>query len=172
MADALQNKACTTTADDRIRNRILLEPPARSGRRTARRARTTFAWSLQLFWSERQLAKSNHPRADNGTRVAENTSQTQQPHTSHMGAIREHATSQPASRAPHSSPNLGHVVANHISGRAGWWKSPCPDLVGASAEQSAGATRHPVVNGFTNFVESCRTPHAARGTRYAAWGVR
>ena len=29
-----------------------------------------------------------------------------------------------------------------ISGGAGWWKSPCPDLVRASGEQSPGATRH------------------------------
>ncbi|MBN2528508.1 MAG: hypothetical protein JXR76_19120, partial [Deltaproteobacteria bacterium] len=28
------------------------------------------------------------------------------------------------------------------SGGAGWWKSPCPDLVRASVGQPAGATRH------------------------------
>ena len=30
---------------------------------------------------------------------------------------------------------------SHISGRAGWWKPPSPVLVGASGEQSPGATR-------------------------------
>ena len=39
-----------------------------------------------------------------------------------------------------SSP-LGHVAASPISGRAGWWQSPCPDLVGALAGQPAEATR-------------------------------
>jgi len=32
------------------------------------------------------------------------------------------------------SAGLGSTAANHKHGRAGWWKSPCPDLARAPRE--------------------------------------
>ena len=51
---------------------------------------------------------------------------------------------------------MGGVATRHISGGAGWWKSPCPDLVRASGEQSPGATRPP------SWTDLAETPSTAR----------
>lgn len=40
--------------------------------------------------------------------------------------------------------DLGVATMSLISGRAGWWKSPCPDLARAPGERSPGATLLPV----------------------------
>ncbi len=50
----------------------------------------------------------------------------------------------PFANSRDSSANLGAVTTSHISGGAGWWKSPSPDLGRASAGKPAGATRQEV----------------------------
>jgi hypothetical protein len=35
------------------------------------------------------------------------------------------------SRSSDHGPDLGFVITSRINGRAGWWKSPCPDLARA-----------------------------------------
>src|SRR6266849_9702895 len=42
---------------------------------------------------------------------------------------------------PHHYANLGCVTARRANGRAGWWKSPCPDPERASVGKLAEATR-------------------------------
>jgi hypothetical protein len=43
------------------------------------------------------------------------------------------------------------ATARHISGGAGWWKSPCPDLARAWAGKLAQATQHaPISVGATD----------------------
>jgi hypothetical protein len=39
------------------------------------------------------------------------------------------------------------ATVRHISGGAGWWKSPCPDLARAWAGKLAQATQHAPVSG-------------------------
>ena len=64
-------------------------------------------------------------------------------HASHVGAVQSIAGTLPASPAAGCRADMGGVATRHISGRAGWWKSPCPVLERASGEQSPGATRPP-----------------------------
>jgi hypothetical protein len=55
----------------------------------------------------------------------------------HLGEVWR-AIAAPASPAPpYHGPNLGDVATRHLSGRAGWWKSPCPDLARAPGPVSA-----------------------------------
>ena len=61
-------------------------------------------------------------------------SPSKQPHASHLAEVRCVVGTIPSARASDSRTNLGHLATSHISGRAGWWKSPCPVLVRASEE--------------------------------------
>ena len=68
---------------------------------------------------------------------------SQPAHASHVGAVQPIVGTLPASPAAGCRADMGGVATRHISGGAGWWKSPCPVLVRASGEQSPGATRPP-----------------------------
>ena len=68
---------------------------------------------------------------------------SQPAHASHVGAVQPIVGTLPASPPAGCRADMGGVATRHISGGAGWWKSPCPDLVRASGEQSPGATRPP-----------------------------
>src|SRR5262249_55469873 len=56
---------------------------------------------------------------------------------SHLGAVRRAAQALSPPASPHHGPNLGDVATSHLSGRAGWWKSPCPVLARAPGPVSA-----------------------------------
>ena len=57
---------------------------------------------------------------------------------SHLEEVRRASETLSSSASPHQGPNLGDVAASHLSGRAGWWKSPCPVPARAPGEQSPG----------------------------------
>ena len=60
---------------------------------------------------------------------------------SHLGAIRGFASRLPAPPTSDHGSDLGSVATSRISGRAGWWKSPCPDLERARGGKLPRATR-------------------------------
>src|SRR5262249_37635881 len=65
-----------------------------------------------------------------------------------LGAVRGPAARVPSPPASAVRAHLGSADVSRIAGRAGWWKSPCPDLVRAPAGQPAGATRQPIQRSF------------------------
>ena len=64
-----------------------------------------------------------------------------------------------------SSSRSGSSSARHPGGRAGWWKSPCPDLGRAPGAQAPGATRHnPAALRPSSDPTHCRRTYALRWT--------
>ena len=56
------------------------------------------------------------------------------PNASHVAEVRGVVGTLPSAASSDSRAHLGLVATSHISGRAGWWKSPCPVPVRASEE--------------------------------------
>ena len=122
-------------------------PPTPTGRGPARSAHETLGRTLQLLRSERQPSKSGPSGSRHATGLAKMAAPSQPAHASHVGAVQPIVGTLPASPAAGCRADMGGVATRHISGGAGWWKSPCPVLVRASGEQSPGATRPPDANG-------------------------
>ena len=118
-------------------------PPTPTGRGPARSAHETLGRTLQLLRSERQPSKSGPSGSRHATGLAKMAAPSQPAHASHVGAVQPIVGTLPASPAAGCGADMGGVATRHISGGAGWWKSPCPVLVRASGEQSPGATRPP-----------------------------
>ena len=116
-------------------------PPTPTGRGPARSAHETLGRTLQLLRSERQPSKSGPSGSRHATGLAKMAAPSQPAHASHVGAVQPIVGTLPASPAAGCGADMGGVATRHISGGAGWWKSPCPVLVRASGEQSPGATR-------------------------------
>ena len=118
-------------------------PPTPTGRGPARSAHETLGRTLQLLRSERQPSKFGPSGSRHATGLAKMAAPSQPAHASHVGAVQPIVGTLPASPAAGCRADMGGVATRHISGGAGWWKSPCPVLVRASGEQSPGATRPP-----------------------------
>ena len=116
-------------------------PPTPTGRGPARSAHETLGRTLQLLRSERQPSKSGPSGSRHATGLAKMAAPSQPAHASHVGAVQPIVGTLPASPPAGCRADMGGVATRHISGGAGWWKSPCPVLVRASGEQSPGATR-------------------------------
>ena len=116
-------------------------PPTPTGRGPARSAHETLGRTLQLLWGERQHTKLGPSGLRHATGLAKMAAPSQPAHASHVGAVQPIVGTLPASPAAGCRADMGGVATRHISGGAGWWKSPCPVLVRASGEQSPGATR-------------------------------
>ena len=123
--------------------RMVSAPPTPTGRGPARSAHETLGRTLQLLRSERQPSKSGPSGSRHATGLAKMAAPSQPAHASHVGAVQPIVGTLPASPTAGCRADMGGVATRHISGGAGWWKSPCPDLVRASGEQSPGATRPP-----------------------------
>ena len=119
-------------------------PPTPTGRGPARSAHETLGRTLQLLWGERQHTKLGPSGLRHATGLAKMAAPSQPAHASHVGAVQPIVGTLPASPAAGCRADMGGVATRHISGGAGWWKSPCPVLVRASGEQSPGATRPPL----------------------------
>ena len=113
-------------------------PPTPTGRGPARSAHETLGRTLQLLRSERQPSKSGPSGSRHATGLAKMAAPSQPAHASHVGAVQPIVGTLPASPAAGCRADMGGVATRHISGGAGWWKSPCPVLVRASGEQSPG----------------------------------
>jgi len=89
-----------------------------------------------------RLSKFNAPRRIDEAVMVQVVAPSQPTHASQLAAVRRLALASPAATSSDHGSDLGPVSMSRISGGAGSWKSPCPDLVRASGEQSPGATRH------------------------------
>ena len=121
--------------------RMVSAPPTPTGQGPARSAQETLGRTLPLLRSERQPSKSGPSGSRHATGLAQMAAPSQPAHASHVGAVQPTVGTLPASPPAGCRADMGGVATRHISGGAGWWKSPCPDLVRASGEQSPGATR-------------------------------
>ena len=156
LADVVQDAEQRPEAIQSNGLRMVSAPPTPTGRGPARSAQETLGRTLQLLRSERQPSKFGPSGSRHATGLAQMAAPSQPAHASHVGAVQPTVGTLPASPPAGCRADMGGVATRHISGGAGWWKSPCPDLVRASGEQSPGATRPPA---FTPFFG--RRVHAA-----------
>ena len=131
-----------------MRGSLRSAPPTPTGRGPARSAHETLGRTLQLLRSERPPSKSGPSGSRHATGLAQMAAPSQPAYASHVGAVQPIVGTLLASPPAGCRADMGGVATRHISGGAGWWKSPCPVLVRASGEQSPGATRPP-----TRFIE-------------------
>jgi hypothetical protein len=118
--------------------RLVSTPSASAGRGTARRAQSTFTRPLQLLRGQRQLWESAATRRSDEAGVVQVAVSSQPAQTSHMGEVHGSPPTAASSPPTDHGPDLGCVTTSHIDGRAGWWKSPCPDLARGRGGQPPG----------------------------------
>jgi len=108
----------------------------------ARRAHAPYPGALQLLRGQRQPQVAVDGPVQGGALLV-SMAQTPEPaDADDLEALQRDSPADAASQGQGLQESVGYLV-RRIGRRAGWWKSPCPDLVGAPAERSAGATRHP-----------------------------
>ncbi len=129
-------------------------PSASAGEGTARRARSTFARPLQLLRRQRQLSESVAACRSNEAGLVQVVVPSQPAQASHVGEVYGSPPTDASSPPTDHGPDLGCVTTSHINGRAGWWKSPCPDLARGRGGQPPGllynkARAHSPIFGYT-----------------------
>src|SRR5215468_6536341 len=63
---------------------------------------------------------------------------SQPAHALDVGEVWRRAPAVPSPPPTDHSPHLGRLAMSHINGRAGWWKSPSPDLARGRGGQPPG----------------------------------
>src|SRR4029450_12319692 len=107
---------------------LVSSPSAPTGQGTARRAQSTRARPLQLLRRQRQLSESAAARRSPEGGGGQMAVPSQPAHALDVGEVWRRAPAVPSPPPTDDGPHLGRLATRHINGRAGWWKSPCPDL--------------------------------------------
>jgi len=108
--------------------RLVSSPSAPTGQGAARRAQSTRARPLQLLRHQRPLSQYAAARRSHEAGLVQMAVPSQPAHALDVGEVWRLAPAVPSSPPTDYGPHLGRVATSHINGRAGWWKSPCPDL--------------------------------------------
>jgi len=127
MGDVLQDKAGEPQTGQAGPLRLVSSPSAPTGQGTARRAQSTCARPLQLLRRQRQLSESAAARRSHEAGVVQMAVPSQPAHALDVGEVWRRAPAVPSPPPTDYGPHLGRLATSHINGRAGWWKSPCPD---------------------------------------------
>ena len=82
-----------------------------------------------------------------------------------LGEVHGSPPAEASSPPTDHGPDLGCVTTSHIDGRAGWWKSPCPDLARGRGGQPPGL----LYNGTSRCLRE-RIPGASLPNAASTWG--
>ena len=104
-------------------------------------AHETLPRPLQLLRRQRQLSKLVARHRVREAILVQMALPSESTQASHVGAVRGFTSRLPTPRSSDHGSDLGFVATSHISGGAGWWKSPCPDLERAQGGCLPRATR-------------------------------
>jgi hypothetical protein len=147
MVGQMQNPACTFGASHTGDRCLVQGSQAYIRQRAARSAHEANAGAHQLHWSEWKHPEPAPLLAAGSTKLVQVAPPSQPTGTPHLGQIHRPSEGLASAPGPHrrADMDLTHDarIASHISGRAGRWKSPCPDLARARAAQAARATLQP-----------------------------
>src|SRR5215475_2891699 len=83
---------------------------------------------LQLFRREWQLSESAATRRSDEACLVQVAVPSQPAQASYVGKVDGFPPTETSATPTDHGPDLEWVTASHTDGRAGWWKSPCPDL--------------------------------------------
>ena len=128
LADGVQDSAGEPETGQAGHLRLVSTPSAPAGGGTARRARSTSARSLQLLRREWQLSESPATRRSDEAGLVQVAVPSQPAQASQLGKVYGSPPTEAFPPPTDHGPDLGCVTTSPIDGRAGWWKSPCPDL--------------------------------------------
>ncbi len=141
MGDDVQDTECALSTVGSSRRRLVSTPSTLAGQGAARRAHEAHPGSLQLLRHQRQLSKSASVCRRGEAGLVQVASPSEPATAPHLGDVRQAVAALSSPTSPYHDPNLGDVATSQLSGRAGWWKSPCPDLARAPGAEASGATR-------------------------------
>src|SRR5262249_8575493 len=82
-----------------------------------------------LLRREWQLSESPATRRSDEAGLVQMAVPSQPAQASQLGKVYGSPPTEASPPPTDHDPDLGCVTTSHINGRAGWWKSPCPDLV-------------------------------------------
>ena len=168
LADVVQDAKQGPVAVDWSGHAVVPEPPASSGAGPARTAHETLGRTLQLLRGERQYSEPRPSGLRNGSSLVQMVTPSQPANASHLEAVQRTVGTLPAFPSKSCSVDMGQLATRHISGGAGWRKSPCPALVRDSGEQSPGATRPELLREISRRIGSC-ADHPRSGAKIASY---
>ena len=128
MGDVVQDPAGAPQTGQKGHLRLVSSPSAPTGQGAARRAQSTRARPLQLLRRQRQLSQYAAARRSHEAGLVPMAVPSQPAHALDVGEGWRLAPAVPSPPPTDYGPHLGRVATSHLNGRAGWWKSPCPDL--------------------------------------------
>ena len=137
VADGMQDSQREPTAGDQRRHRVVPKSPARPDQGTARRSRAQADRALQLLRRERQHGIAATITRSGDTCLADVVEPPKSASANDVEAVQATARSSPTSEAHDPSTDLV-LTARRPDRRAGWWKSPCPELGRAPAGDRRG----------------------------------
>jgi len=138
MGEVLQDKAGEPQTGQEGPRRLVSSPSAPTGQGTARRAQSTRARPLQFLRRQRQLSQSAAARRSHEAGLVHMAVPSQPAHALDVGEVWRRAPAVPSPPPTDHGPHLGRLATSHINGRAGWWKSPSPDLARGRGGQPPG----------------------------------
>src|SRR5207248_5373318 len=83
---------------------------------------------LQLLRRAWQFSESAATRRSDEAGLVQVAVPSQPAQASHVGEVYGFPPTEASSPPTDHGPDLGRITTSHTDGRAGWWKSPCPDL--------------------------------------------
>src|SRR2546422_244656 len=128
MGDVVQDPAGEPQTGQEGHRRLVSSPSAPTGQGAARRAQSTRARPLQRLRRQRQLPQYAAARRSHEAGLVQMAVPSQPAHALDVGEVWRLAPAVPSPPPTDYGPHLGRGATSHINGRAGWWKSPCPDL--------------------------------------------
>src|SRR5262245_44352351 len=145
LATGVQDAACAARTGDSRRPRLVPPPAPPADCRPAHSARASHSWTLQLLRSEWQQSLFGASAVPCQARVVQVASPSEPTSAAQLEAVYHAAAGLSASLSSGGRAHLGVSSVSRVTGGAGWWKSPCPDLARASAGKPAEATRQPFI---------------------------
>jgi hypothetical protein len=138
LADGVQDAAGEPQTGKDVHLRLVPSPSALVDRGAARRAQYTRARSFQLLRRQRQLSEFAAARRGDEAGLVQVAVPSQPAQAAQLGEILGPSPTMPSPPPTDHGPDLGCVTTSHIDRRAGWRKSPSPDLARGRGGQPPG----------------------------------
>jgi retron-type reverse transcriptase len=137
VAGGIQDSWCASWAGNQGRRRVVSKSSPPLGRGAAPGALAQADRALQLLRGERQRPGAAEPALRGGAGMEEVAQPKKSASANGLEAVQGAPPSSPSSGRQDQSADLAHSV-RRPDRRAGWWKTPCPDLARAPVGNGRG----------------------------------